>query len=322
MMAKDEVLSKMKLGLVTPEQAVKEFEATAPKIKSGAAGNTRTYRPKARDLRVQQYEKERAMREATLQRKMPFINTELSDGFYLSQGLVIVGGVTGKGKSTVAANILAGFLNYDRDRTVIVITNEESSEAVYNRTACVLLKYNFMDYQNNRLSTSRSNEVRDLAHELTNRVEVVDDDAWDMTCLEDVQAVLEYAATGNVGLAMIDYHQTVAFSRENPQAETFRVSKQFGLYLKDYGRKVGIPVIDFAQLKTSGKENDIEFKDRVENDKTLANHAFQIVEIVPDFEARQTKFVIHKDRFGYQQGKVIETKFVDGRYEALLGDSL
>jgi transposase-like protein len=66
------------------------------------------------------------------------------------------------------------------------------------------------------------------------------------------------------------------------------------------------------------KENsDEEFKDRVENDKTIYNHAFQAIEIVPDFDASTSKFIIHKDRFGYKQGRTLHAKFNDGRFEAL-----
>lgn len=324
-MGSDDVIKLVK-DAESPEQikdAIETLNKTQPKIRSGAsAAQKRLYRPKEYGERVAQYNRDKALRESTLRNKIPFISPEVSGSFYLSQGLVLVGGISGRGKSTLAANIVAGFLNSDKKRTVTVITNEESTEAVYNRTACVLLRLNFQDFQRGRLSTRLLDEVQDVAHELTKRVDVVDSDAWDMTCLEDVQSVLEYAAEGDVGIVVIDYHQTVAFSRENLQAETYQVSKKFGLYLKDYGRKVGIPIIDFAQLKTQGKDQQIEFKDRVENDKTLYNHSFQAIEIVPDFEASQTKFIIHKDRFGYTQGRIIETKFVDGRYEAIGQDSI
>jgi predicted ATP-dependent serine protease len=307
---KDKVQEQLLAGKVV------EFEADPVRIKSGAARNTRVYRPKDRTARIERYKKDQELRKATQKLRVPFVNPQLSDGFYMSQGLVLIGGVSGRGKSTVAANLIAGFLDVSK-KNVVVITNEETTEAVYNRTACVLLKYSFFDYQSGRMSKDRAQEVEDMAKELASRVDVIDDDAWDMTCLEDVQAVLEHAAGSDIGLVVVDYLQTIAFSRETPTAETYRVSKQLGLYLKDYGRKVGIPIAVFAQLKTMKENSDEEFKDRVENDKTIYNHAFQAIEIVPDFDASTSKFIIHKDRFGYKQGRTLHAKFNDGRFEAL-----
>jgi replicative DNA helicase len=311
-------------GSITPDEAVAEANKIAahkPKIRSGAACNDRIYRPKDTASRISQYEKERAIREETLKNHIPFISEGISDGFNLSQGLVLVGGVSGKGKSTVAANLIAGFLDSQPGKKAIVITNEDSTEAVYNRVACVQLKYNFLDFQRGRMKREQANEVMDHAKLLTQHIDVVDDDAYDMTCLEDVQAVLEYAADGYTGIVVLDYLQTVAFSRTEPQGEAFRVSKKLGLYLKDYGRKIGIPVLAFAQLRSASKENDTEFKDRVENDRTITNHAFQAIEIVPDFENATSQFIIHKDRFGMTQGKTLSAKFVAGRFESM-GDRL
>ena len=319
MMGKDEALKSigMSENPADVKRTIEEFnERGAAKIRSGAARNSRTYRPKDKKARQEQYAKDKALREATLKNRIPFISPDICDGFYLCQGLVLVGGVSGRGKSTLAANILSGFLRKEQNRGAVVITNEESSEAIYNRTACVMLKQNFLDFQTNKLRESVRRDVETLALDLTGQVEVVDDEAWDMTRIEDVQAVLEYAAEGSIGIVIIDYYQTVCFSKERPESESFRVLKELGLYLKDYGRRVGVPVVTFAQLST-GKDDKHEFKDRVENDKTIYNHAFQAIEIVPDFEALQTKFIIRKDRFGYKQGKVIETKFVDGRFEPL-----
>lgn len=300
-----------------------EVKGRHSKVRSGAACNTRTFKPKSREARIAQYKKDKQLREETLKKRIPFISEEISEGFYLCQGLVLAGGVSGRGKSTVVGNLVAGFLAANEDKTAIVITNEESTEAIYNRIACVLLEKSFMDFQQGRMKSRDQEAVEDMAAELTERVIVVDDEAYDMTCLEDVQAVLEYAAEeGEVGIVVIDYLQTIAFSRENPQMESFQISKQLGLYLKDYGRKVGIPVIVFAQLRSQNKEGHMEFKDRVENDRTIYNHAFQAIEIVPDFEALQSKFVIHKNRFGYQQGQILEAKFVDGRFEPLVEESL
>jgi energy-coupling factor transporter ATP-binding protein EcfA2 len=304
-----------------PAEMIKRFEveqATKPKFKSGAGMSKRTYTPKDTKARMEQYDKDKQLRESTLKNKIPFINHDVSEGFYLSQGLVIVGGVSGRGKSTLAANMLAGFLDSQPRKHATVITNEETTEAVYNRTACVQLGagYSFFDFQKGRLPQAKEEMIAETAKTLALRMEVVDGEAWDMTCLEDVVAVLEYAATNpDTGIVFLDYFQTVAFSRDNPHMEPWQVLKKLGLYLKDYGRKVGIPVVVFAQLKTdNSSESKVEFKDRVEGDRTIYNHSFQSIEIKPDFDNLTSKFIIWKDRFGYTQGREIEAAFEEGRF--------
>lgn len=143
-------------------------------------------------------------------------------------------------------------------------------------------------------------------------MEVVEDGKYDMSYVDDVQSVLETAAIDKVGLVLIDYLQCITQSRKEPQLESFQISKLLGLYLKDYGKKHGVPVVCFVQLGP-GSEGSTMFE-RVQNDKTFCNHAFLAVEIEPDFETLTTKFKIHKDRFSGHTGKEVICDFVGGRY--------
>ncbi len=297
------------------DEVLAQAPATPPVVTSGAAMNKRTYTPKSPEARLAQYEKERDAREAGLKQRLSFISPAFDPIFKLNRGLVLIGGQSGHSKSTAVGNLLAGFLTETKNETAVVITNEESGESVINRTACVLAKQNFMSLHRGLMySTQRALVDREVLN-VVPRVEVVDDAAFEMGCIEDVQAVLEYAAKRNVRLVIVDYLQTVAFSREKPYLEPFQISKLFGLYLKDYGKRAGVPVVVFCQLKPNSESPDIA--SRIQNDKTIYNHAFAVVELVPDFKNRTTKFVFHKDRFGEVQGAEITMKFVDGRFEPM-----
>ena len=92
-----------------------------------------------------------------------------------------------------------------------------------------------------------------------------------------------------------------------------RVSKNFGFYLKEYGKRVAKPVVVFAQLRAKDGDHK-EFKTRVENDRTIFNHAFQAIEINPDYAASRTTFIIQKNRFGLKQREEVTMKFDGGRY--------
>lgn len=306
--------SKLINDLKDPEKLEEALSrANQPKaIVSGAAMNTRIYTPKKIEDRLTQYEKEKQLREMALNNAIPFIHDEFNSVYKLTQGLILIVACSGHSKSTTVGNLLAHFLRTQNNANAVVISNEESSEAVYNRTACVLLGHSFRLLHKNRLPQKQVDEVRGMVGSMVKRVEIVDDPAWDMTYLEDVQAVLEYAAQKNIRMVVIDYLQTIAFSREKPYLEPFQVSKILGLYLKDYGKRLGIPILVFAQLRPGSESPDI--MSRIQNDKTIYNHAFDCIELVPDFKSRTTKFVFHKNRFGDAQGKEITMKFVDGSY--------
>jgi replicative DNA helicase len=240
---------------------------------------------------------------------------------WLSQGLIVVGAKSGRAKSTTASNVLAGFLSSVPDRTAIVVSNEEATDAVYERTACVLLQISYTDYFGGKADPRKERAIEEcVADFIIPRVEVVEDGKFDMSYIDDVQAVLETAAVDHVGLVLVDYLQCITQSRQSPDMESFQISKRLGLYLKDFGKKHGVPVVCFAQLGP-GAEGATMFE-RVQNDKTFCNHAFLAIEIEPDFETLTTKFKVHKDRFSGHTGKEVVCDFVGGRYVFQGEDSL
>jgi hypothetical protein len=135
-----------------------------------------------------------------------------------------------------------------------------------------------------------------------------------MTCIEDVKAVFETArnSTDSVRLVVLDYLQTIYRSKLR-ELKAWEVSKEFGFFLQEYGRKVTIPMVVFVQLKPTSQSPD--FSERICNDKTVYHHAVTAIEIKPNFDNGLTEFKLHKDRFGQNQGKSVFVQFVDGRYE-------
>lgn len=250
--------------------------------------------------------------------QIPFISEEATS-FRLSQGLVLIGGVSGQGKSFVAANILARFLIAKPGLKALVVSNEESSASVYDRIACVTLRKNFLAYYNRALDLESEEQIHAESERISERVIVeAGSRAYDMTCLEDVQSVLIHMSEGGYGLCLLDYLQTVSWSREKPDLEPIQVSKRLGDFFKKYSKKVPIPLCVFVQLRNKSGES-LDFKSRVENDRTIFNHAFAAIEIVPDFNTRITKFVIVKDRFQTAREETeTEMQFIGGRFEPII----
>lgn len=312
---KEKLLQKAKDGEITPSEAFASFEKISPtQIRTG-----RIYEQKDQNARISQYRESRAIRRTIRANRVPFITKTFLPGLWLSQGLALVGAKSGRAKSTTASNVLAGFLTSVPSKSAIIISNEEATDAIYERTACVLLGMSYIELSKGNFSHKEELQVEKcITEEIIPRVEVVEDGKFNMSFIEDVQSVLETAAHDKVGLVIVDYLQCIAQSRNEPGLETFQISKRLGFYFKEYGKQHGVPVVCFAQL--SGGDASADFAGRVQNDKTIFNHSFLAIEIEPDFETLTTKFKVHKDRFFGHTGKEVVMDFKGGRYEPQGGE--
>lgn len=314
---KSSLIQKARDGEITASEAFASFE----KISPGQIRTGRIYEQKDQNARISQYRESRAIRRAIRANRVPFISKAFLPGLWLSQGLALVGAKSGRAKSTTASNVLAGFLRGVPDRTAIIVSNEEATDAIYERTACILLELNYVELSKGNFSLKEEAAVEDcITQFIIPRVEVVEDGKFNMSYIEDVQSVLETAANDKVGLVIVDYLQCITQSRNEPTLESFQISKKLGLYFKDYGKQHGVPVVCFAQLSDGASGAD--FAGRVQNDKTFFNHAFLAIEIEPDFETLTTKFKVHKDRFFGHTGKEVVMDFKGGRYEPQGGEAL
>lgn len=286
-----------------PEQILEQIKLTKT--------TGRLYQPSATEHRAKIYEENRKARTRAQSARMPFVSDD--SGLILYPGLVLVGGISGKGKSTLLSNLLSGFVSSVSDKKGLIITNEDLLASIYDRTACILAKVSFQRYLHGQVSEKEEAEVKKEVESLLQRIEVVDNPDYDMSSTEDVKAVLEYAAKANLGFVAIDYYQTITHSRDNPVVPYYQVLKEFGFWLKNYARQVPeVPVVALVQLAGTTEGG---FKERVEADKTIFNHAFQVFELETDPNIRQTKVTVRKDRWGGQSGKEVVLIYEDGRYE-------
>lgn len=305
-----EVFNKVKSGELTPEEALKLADAEI------ARAHGRRFVLPSVEARTNQYAKACSERALFDKNKQPFIFPGFTpeNDFYLSQGLTLIGAKSGNSKSTTAANILAGFLEFKPDTTALVISNEELTDAIIHRTACVMERLPYMSFHNKTMHNEDRVRVLQAAQRVLARVVVVNDPDWDTTTLEDVTAILEGSAAQGVNLVLIDYYQTINKSKNDQDAESYLVLKKFGGFIRKYGMRCPVPVVVMCQLSPKSLGGS-EFQARVQNDKTIYNDAFNVVEIEPDFESQITTFTIHKQRFGVSQGVKVLLKFNRGVYE-------
>ena len=302
----------VRVGEIDTRTALDQFNRLTPtQLSTG-----RIYTQKNVDQRREKYNEAREVRQAIKRARIPFISRYFLHNFYLSQGLIVVGAESGRAKSTTCSNLLHGFLQSSQKKA-IVISNEEATDAIYERTACIALKKDYTRFFSGQLSPRDEALVVECVNDaIIPRVEVVEDGAFDMSYLEDVQAVLDSAASNQtidgVGIVLIDYLQIITQSRKEPNLASFEISKKLGLYLKDYGKKFGVPVVCMVQLHSTSRGPTMA--ERIQNDKTFFNHGFACIEVIPNFETLSTEFKIHKDRFFGSTGKIIACAFEGGRY--------
>jgi len=269
--------------------------------------------------------KDRENRKIAKSREMPFICDAFDDTYSLTSGFVLVGGQSGKGKSTSVSNIIYGLLKSLNGRKIRVISNEESTEDVLTRVACLMFELNWADYRAENLSQETDDKVFALAEQLAEVIEVfslTDESGMDFSYMEDLQLVLEDTGEciDQYAAVLFDYWQTTTQSKNNPQLSSVDVSKQLGLYCKEFAGSIPVPFIAFTQLKTKDQARDI--KDRIENDRTLYNHAQDVVEIDADIENKRTTFTFHKHRWGMEQGAKVTTQWRAGKYETIVEEEV
>ncbi|NDB85297.1 MAG: hypothetical protein EB127_21735, partial [Alphaproteobacteria bacterium] len=74
------------------------------------------------------------------------------------------------------------------------------------------------------------------------------------------------------------------------------------------------PVVLFAQLYSVSKKGGAKDIDtRIKDCTAIVEPATVIIEVVPNFEAQTSEFIIHKDRFGRAGNKIV-CGFEKGRY--------
>lgn len=307
MSSKEDVLRLLSDGSLSPQEAVNRYAESS---------KGRIYVRKDKAQIINAYEEEKAIREEAWRRKLTFLHPHFLPNFYLARGITNIGAVSGQSKSTTCANMAAAVLEYNPGIKVMIISNEENSDAIYQRIACMLLRKNYKDFSLHKMSEEDRFFVEDTVLSVMDSVEVVSNsDTWSMNDLSDLKAVMEAADRDKVDILFIDYLQNIDFYTEKPDTPSVDISKKFGFFLKNFSMRSPMPIVVFSQLKLPGDNKGM--KDRIENDRTFFNHCFINIEIVPDFEKLETTFKIHKDRVFYCTGKTSVMKFVNGRYETI-----
>lgn len=254
-----------------------------------------------------------------LAERITLINDPLTAAVpFTRENLYLFAAYTGSGKSTVAANI--SYPLWKQGRKILVLSNEESQHDILFRIACLELGYSFNDYKKGNMSIEDQKRVISLFPEISKIVKVLDVTYKDgiTTKIEGIKKALEAVKKeDSYSCVLIDYYQLIKYSLNDSKKTAYENLNDLRVWLGQYIKGSSMPVVLFAQLYSVSKRGGAKDIDaRIKDCSAIVEPATVIIEVIPNFEAQTSEFIIHKDRFG-RQGHKIVCGFERGRYVKL-----
>lgn len=245
---------------------------------------------------------------------LPFITpglTKLVPLYY--PNLILVGALTGSGKTTASANIVHQLIK--EKKRVLIISNEELVLDVYTRIACLDLDLNI----NDRLSFTdeQHNLIRSKIPEIGQFIRVVDTD-YDSnhnltSSIEGMRSLFEHISEEKRwDCIIIDYYQKVTKSQYSETTAHHFVLQEFTHLLDKFYKICHAPVIVMCQLHPS-KSDDADFESRIKLGKSILVSSTFALEIESDKTTFETKWICHKGRWG-NQGIKLTTIWSKGKF--------
>lgn len=244
--------------------------------------------------------------------------------------LIFIGAKTGEGKSTAVANITLPILA-ERKKSdgklgrVMVITNEEKSEDVYNRVTCLAKGWHYVNHD------QFTDEQRATFNEWIpkwakdGRLTVVDDNYGGVpgqtTTYEGICGIFDNMIANEVwyDAVIIDYYQNIKESKNEPDLDEWKVQAKVAMALDRYKKLYPAPIYILGQVSPGEKSGEHKkettpFKYRIEGRKVILNVCTVALEMIADKSNFRTEWVIHKSRFNEFIGTSLYTGYEKGKF--------
>lgn len=242
---------------------------------------------------------------------------------YFRKNLIFIGAKTGEGKSTAVANIILSTISglnptTGKPRRVLVCSNEEKAEDVYNRVTCLVKGW---AYTNHDKFTPEQRECLKLYMEkwMMLGLMVIDDGfggvPGNTTTIEGARGIFENLMADPTKFDAIiwDYYQNVAYSKRDPMRNQYMVQEEFSNLCDQYKNLYPAPIVVVGQCKPPDAQ-ETPFEIRVKGSKSISVRATLVMEMIADRKMRRTLWVVHKSRFTDSVGQSFYTGYDKGKF--------
>lgn len=257
--------------------------------------------------------------------KMPFITETFADIVpFFMKNLILIGAPTGAGKSTTVANIIRELIGKKNPVTnkwmrILVLTNEEKSEDVYNRVTCLIEGWKYTNHDRfNQEQIAFFNKNIELLRR-NGMLTVIDDQyggaLGTTTSIEGICQVFDNLIEKKdfYDVVIMDYYQNCTESKRNVEMDEFKVQAALVRRLDKYKNVYPAPIVVMAQVREPDQAKT-PFKIRIEGRKTIFNVCTCALEMTAKPEDYCTEWRIHKSRFTESIGRKVVTGYEKGRY--------
>jgi archaellum biogenesis ATPase FlaH len=248
---------------------------------------------------------------------LPFVGPRLTESVALCpKDYVLIGGVSGRGKSTLVSNIALPIL--EAGKKVVIISTEETAFEIMKRTMALKLGYdyggekNWEEYKRMRVLQEYKKYINnfiiiDYLYETKDGVRSM------VSTMEGIENVLEGLREEEPGVIIIDYLTKISTSITNPDLHSHTVIDNVAKIIEEFQKSAKIPIVAFCQLRA--QKGDDKFQERIKGRQSIYDYVTTAAEVISDPESNTTTIKFDKVRkipSGFQWS--VELTYVNGKY--------